>query len=61
MHAQPLDDALDAVPSGGLAYLPTASYREMEGWSLPPDAALRLIRLEQRPRRGSAWPAPTAR
>jgi alpha-amylase/alpha-mannosidase (GH57 family) len=41
-----LDDALAAVPSGGLAYLPTASYREMEGWSLPPDAALRLIRLE---------------
>ena len=35
------------VPSGGIAYLPTASYREMEGWSLPPDAALRLIRLER--------------
>src|SRR4029077_12649370 len=30
------------VPSGGIAYLPTASYREMEAWSLPPDAALRL-------------------
>ena len=42
-----LSDALDQVPSGGLAYLPTASYREMEGWSLPPDAALRLIRLER--------------
>jgi 4-alpha-glucanotransferase len=42
-----LSDALDAVPSGGIAYLPTASYREMEGWSLPPDAALRLIRLER--------------
>jgi alpha-amylase/alpha-mannosidase (GH57 family) len=42
-----LTDALDQVPSGGLAYLPTASYREMEGWSLPPDAALRLIRLER--------------
>lgn len=41
------DDALRAVPSGGLAYLATASYREMEGWSLPPDAALRLIRLEK--------------
>ena len=39
-------DALDAVPSGGLAYLPTASYREMEGWSLPPTAALRLGELE---------------
>src|SRR4051812_37839248 len=41
-----LGDALDAVPSGGIAYPPSASYREMEGWSLPPDAALRLIRLE---------------
>jgi len=41
-----LDDALEAVPSGGLAYLPTASYREMEAWSLPPDGALRLARLE---------------
>src|SRR4029078_11399299 len=39
--------ALDHVPSGGIAYLPSASYREMEGWSLPPDAALRLIRLER--------------
>ena len=42
-----LGDALNDVPSGGIAYLPTASYREMEGWSLPPDAALRLIRLER--------------
>jgi 4-alpha-glucanotransferase len=42
-----LDQALEAVPSGGLAYLPTASYREMEEWSLPPDAALRLARLER--------------
>jgi alpha-amylase len=41
-----LDDALAQVPSGGIAYLPTASYREMESWSLPPDAALRLSRLE---------------
>jgi hypothetical protein len=40
-------EALGEVPSGGLAYLPTASYREMEGWSLPPDAALRLLRLER--------------
>jgi hypothetical protein len=37
---------LDAVPSAGIAYLPTASYREMEAWSLPPDAALRLARIE---------------
>ena len=41
------DAALRAVPSGGLAYLPTASYREMEGWSLPPDAALRFIGREE--------------
>jgi alpha-amylase len=40
-------EALREVPSGGLAYLPTASYREMESWSLPPDAALRLARLER--------------
>lgn len=38
--------ALAAVPSGGIAYLPTASYREMEGWALPPEAATRLARLE---------------
>ncbi len=42
-----LDEALVTVPSGGIAYLPTCSYREMEGWSLPPDAALRLTRLER--------------
>jgi alpha-amylase len=41
------DDALGAVPSGGLAYLPTASYREMEGWSLPTPAALRFLALEK--------------
>jgi hypothetical protein len=41
-----LDEALAAVPSGGIAYLPTCSYREMESWSLPPDAAVRLARLE---------------
>src|SRR2546426_7203114 len=38
--------ALAEVPSGGGAYLPTASYREMEGWALPPDAATPLARLE---------------
>ena len=37
-------DALQAVRPGGLAYLPTASYREMEGWSLPAAAATRLDR-----------------
>ncbi len=40
-------EALEAVPSGGIAYLPTASYREMEKWSLPTEAALRLERLER--------------
>jgi alpha-amylase len=40
-------EALEQVPSGGLAYLPTASYREMEAWSLPTEAALRLERLER--------------
>jgi 4-alpha-glucanotransferase len=42
-----LAEALGDVPSGGIAYLPTASYREMEAWSLPREAALRLIRLEK--------------
>ena len=42
-----LTQALDDVPSAGIAYLPTASYREMEAWSLPREAALRLIRLEK--------------
>ena len=55
-----LDDALEAVPSGGLAYLPTASYREMEA-----------CRSRPIPRSGwpswstisarRAWPGPTAR
>ncbi len=42
-----LSESLTAVPPGGIAYLPTASYREMEGWSLPSDGARRLSRLEQ--------------
>jgi hypothetical protein len=42
-----LSESLAAVPSGGLAYLPTASYREMEGWSLPPEPARRLAALER--------------
>ncbi len=42
-----LDEALDQVPSGGIAYLPTASYTEMESWALSPDAALRLTRLQR--------------
>ncbi|HEX9728008.1 MAG TPA: alpha-amylase/4-alpha-glucanotransferase domain-containing protein [Gemmatimonadales bacterium] len=39
-------DAITEVASGGLVYLPTASYREMETWSLPPAAAERLERIE---------------
>jgi hypothetical protein len=38
--------ALREVTSAGLAYLPTASYREMEGWALWPAAAGRLRQLE---------------
>lgn len=40
-----LGAAFDAVPGGGLAYLPTASYREMEGWALPAEPYRRLERL----------------
>lgn len=46
------DDALKTTQSGGLAYLPSASYREMEGWSLPFEPARALLRLEQ------AWDGP---
>ncbi len=42
-----LSEAHAAIPSGGLAYLPTASYREMELWALPPEPARRLRALEQ--------------
>jgi alpha-amylase len=42
-----LADVLHEVPCGGLAYLPTASYREMEGWALPPDPQRRLAALEE--------------
>jgi 4-alpha-glucanotransferase len=38
--------ALAEVPAGGLVYLPSSSYREMEKWSLPPEAAARFDRLE---------------
>jgi alpha-amylase len=38
---------LAQVPCGGIVYLPTASYREMEAWALPPRAALRLANLER--------------
>ncbi len=40
-------DALAHVPSSGLAYLASASYREMEAWSLPSESADRLADLEE--------------
>ena len=40
-------EARDAVPTAGLAYLPVASYREMESWASPPAAALRLQAIEK--------------
>jgi len=52
------------LPSAGLAYLPSASYREMDLWSLPPRAAETLERVshehEAEPRathvlRGGHW------
>jgi alpha-amylase len=42
-----LDAALTSTVSGGLAYLPSASYREMEGWALPVESARALLRLER--------------
>ena len=39
-------EAFRTVPSGGLAYVGTASYREMEKWALPPTAQQDLTRLE---------------
>ena len=58
-HAQPSNDhqrreehgghgqeAFRQVPTGGLAYLGTASYREMETWALPPEGQRDLTRLE---------------
>ncbi len=40
-------EAFRQVASGGLAYLGTASYREMEKWSLPPEAQRDLTKLEE--------------
>lgn len=39
------EQVLAEAPRGGLAYLPTGSYREMEEWSLPAEAAARLSAL----------------
>lgn len=38
--------AIREVRASGPAYLPSASYREMEGWALPPARAQALARLE---------------
>jgi len=40
-------EAFRQVPSGGLAYLGTTSYREMEKWSLPSAAQQDLTKLEE--------------
>jgi hypothetical protein len=40
-------EALEEVPGDGPCYLSTASYREMEEWSLPPEQAVRLLALEK--------------
>src|SRR5437588_37543 len=40
-------EAFRQVASGGLAYLGTASYREMEKWALPPKAQRDLTTLEE--------------
>jgi hypothetical protein len=40
-------DAMDELPSGGLAYLPCASYREMEEWSLPSEAYHRISEMKR--------------
>jgi len=40
-------EAIAEVAPGGLAYLPSASYREMEGWALPVEAAKRLSAMER--------------
>jgi alpha-amylase len=41
------DEALEELPSRGPAYLPTASYREMEEWALPVAAGIRLTELSK--------------
>ena len=40
-------EAFRQIRSGGLAYLSTASYREMEKWALPPEAQNDLDKLEE--------------
>jgi len=40
-------EALAELPSGGLVYLPSSSYREMEEWALPEEASHRLTELKR--------------
>jgi len=41
-----LAEVVDRVPASGRVYLPTASYREMGEWALPPDAGRLLERAK---------------
>ncbi len=41
-------EVLEKIPAKGLAYLPTASYAEMEEWALPAQKILELMELEER-------------
>jgi len=41
-------DVLNEIPAKGICYLPTASYEEMEQWSLPYEASLMFKRLKER-------------
>ncbi len=41
-------EALEKLPANGLAYLPTASYAEMEEWALPAKRILELEELNKR-------------
>jgi len=41
-----MSEAVAEIPAAGPAYLPSASYREMEGWALPVAAATALTALE---------------
>ncbi|MBN2289535.1 MAG: DUF1926 domain-containing protein [Candidatus Glassbacteria bacterium] len=41
-------EVLDSAPAAGRVYLPTASYLEMGGWTLPPEAGERFHALHER-------------
>ncbi len=48
VRALTYSEALTQVPPNGLAYLPTASYMEMEEWALPAQRILELEELKHR-------------